>query len=189
MPLPPPPKPAPWSSLSEEGSGSARVEGAADAAAGTVLAPDGPLDEAVEDATGAGLAADATADDAVEDAAVAVPEADGEGGPFDPILIKTTISKPQVFVHYTKSAAGSTATALNVVRQLRAAGFMVEGRAVAIPIPRDSVRYFFDGDRDEAEAVSARLQDQVTGGAMPIVDFTSYQPKPRQGHLEVWLGG
>jgi hypothetical protein len=66
---------------------------------------------------------------------------------------------------------------------------MVEGRAVAIPIPRDSVRYFFDGDRDEAEAVSARLQDQVTGGAMPIVDFTSYQPKPRQGHLEVWLGG
>jgi hypothetical protein len=187
MPLPPPPKPAPWSSLSEEGSGSEGVEGAADAAAGAVLAPDGPVDEGVEDATGAALAADATADDAVEDAAVAVPEADGAGGPFEPIL--TTISRPQVSVHYTESAAGSTATALNVVRQLRAAGFMVEGRAVAIPIPRDSVRYFFVGDRDEAEAVSARLQDQVTGGAVPIVDFTSYQPKPRQGHLEVWLGG
>jgi hypothetical protein len=160
-----------------------------DAVAGAGLVADDMVDERVEDAAGAGLAADATADDAVEDAAVAVPEADNAAGPFEPILVKTSISKPQVFVHYTESAAGSTATALNAVRQLRAAGFTVERRAVEFPIPRDSIRYFFDRDRDDAEALSARLQGRVTVGAVPVMDFTSYQPKPREGHLEVWLGG
>jgi hypothetical protein len=150
---------------------------------------DDMVDESIEDTASAVLAAEAAADDAVEDAAVAVPEADGAGGPFEPILSKTSISRPQVFVHYTIGAAGSAATASNAVRRLRAAGFTAEGRAVEILIPRDSVRYFFAGDRAQAEAVSARLQGQVTQGAMPIMDFTSYQPKPRQGHLEVWLGG
>ena len=189
MPLPPPPKPAPWSSFSEERAGSERVEGAVDAAAGAVLATEGTADDGVEDAAGAVLATEGTADDGVEDAAVAVPEADGAGGPFEPILVKTSISEPRVFVHYTESAPGSPATALNVVRQLRAAGFTVEGRAVEFSIPRASIRYFFDGDRDEAEAVSARLQGQVPGGAVPIMDFTTYEPKPREGHIEVWLGG
>ena len=174
-----------------------------DAAAGAVLAADGAVDDGVEDAAVPGLATDGAVDDEVEDAAVpglavddevenaavAVPEADGAGGPFEPILVKTSISEPRVFVHYTESAPGSPATALNVVRQLRAAGFTVEGRAVEFLIPRSSIRYFFDGDRDEAEAVSARLQGQVPGGAVPIMDFTTYEPKPREGHLEVWLGG
>ena len=95
----------------------------------------------------------------------------------------------RVFVHYTASAPGSPTAALQLVRRLRAAGFTVEGRAVEFPIPEDSIRYFFNGDRDEAEAVSAQLRGRVPGGTVPIVDFTSHEPKPRQGHLEVWLGG
>jgi hypothetical protein len=205
LPLPPPPKPAPWSSLSgeERASGSDRIESAADVAAVPVLAADGAVDDGVEDAAVPGLATDGAVDDEVEDAAVpglavddevenaavAVLESNGAGGPFEPILVKTSISEPRVFIHYTASAPGSPTTALHLVRRLRAAGFTVEGRAVEFKIPEDSIRYFFDGDRDEAEAVSAQLRGRVPGGTVPIVDFTSYEPKPRQGHLEVWLGG
>ena len=50
-------------------------------------------------------------------------------------------------------------------------------------------RYFFDSDRDHAQAVSTQLESQLPGGAdVPVLDFTGYEPKPRQGHLEVWLG-
>jgi hypothetical protein len=163
MPLPPPPKPAPWSSLSREASGASdRSE----------------------------VAVDGEVDDAVQDAAVAALETDGAGDPFAPILIKSSLAEPRVFVHYTESSPGSPTTALDLVRQLRAAGFKVEERPVEVSIAENSIRYFFPGDRDEAEALSAQLQSQAPGGAaVTILDLTSYQPKPRQGHLEVWLGG
>jgi hypothetical protein len=171
MPLPPPPKPAPWSSLPGEAS-----------------APNDRID--VDAAAGAVLAADGTPNDTVADAAVTALEDDGAGGPFEPILIKSSASEPRVFVHYTESGAGSPATALHLVRQLRAAGFKVEERPVEVSIAENSIRYFFPGDRDEAEVLSAQLQSQVPGGAaVTILDLTSYEPKPRQGHLEVWLGG
>jgi hypothetical protein len=92
-------------------------------------------------------------------------------------------------VHYSERPPGNS-NALRLIRQLRAAGFNVEERPVEVSIAENSIRYFFRGDRDEAEALSARLQSQVpSGAAVPIVDLTSYEPKPRQGHLEVWLGG
>ncbi|HLT02771.1 MAG TPA: hypothetical protein VK001_11345, partial [Geminicoccaceae bacterium] len=130
-----------------------------------------------------------TIDDAVRDAAMALLEAEGTGGPFEPILVKTSASEPRIFIHYTESAPGSPATAQHLVRQLSAAGFTVEGRPVAFPIPEHSIRYFFDSDRDHAQAVSTQLESQLPGGAdVPVLDFTGYEPKPRQGHLEVWLG-
>jgi hypothetical protein len=173
LPLPPPPKPAPWSSMSQEtSSASDRLEREVDTPAAAAIADDGAVD------------------DAVEDAAVALLEADGAGGTFEPILVKTSISGPQVFVHYTESAPGGPATAVQLVRHLREAGFAVESRAVDLPISAHSVRYFFDSDRDDAQALSAQVQRQVPGGAaVPVVDFTDYQPRPRRGHLEIWLGG
>jgi len=172
MPLPPPPKPAPWSSLSGEASGpSDRIESAGDTAAEALPGADG------------------TAHDAA-DAALTALVTDDAGGPFEPILIKSSGSEPRVFVHYTESAPGSPVTARHLVRELRAAGFKVEARPVEVAIAKNSIRYFFPGDRDEAEALSAQLQSQAPGGAaVTILDLTSYEPKPRQGHLEVWLGG
>jgi hypothetical protein len=169
MPLPPPPKPAPWASLSREASGASdRIESAVDAAA---VAPP---------------AAAGAVNGAVEDAAVAVRETDGAGGSFEPILIKSSASEPRVFVHYTEGAPRSTTA---VIRQLRAAGFNVEERPVGVSIAENSIRYFFSGDRDQAEALSTQLRSQLPGdAAVPIVDLTSYEPKPRRGHLEVWLG-
>jgi hypothetical protein len=170
MPLPPPPKPAPWSSLSREASGASdRIESAVDAAVVALRAANGGVK------------------DAVEDASVAALEAEGADDPFQPILIKSSVSETRIFVHYSDSPPGNPNT-LQLIRQLRAAGFEVEERPVEVSIAENSVRYFFPGDRDKAEALSAQLQSPG-GPAVPIVDLTSYEPKPRQGHLEVWLGG
>ncbi|HEX2477706.1 MAG TPA: hypothetical protein VHK45_00395 [Geminicoccaceae bacterium] len=172
MPLPPPPKPAPWSSLSREASGASdRIESTADAPVVALRAANGGVK------------------DAVEDASVAALEPEAAGDPFQPILIKSSVAEPRIFVHYSERPPGNS-NALRLIRQLRAAGFNVEERPVEVSIAENSIRYFFRGDRDEAEALSARLQSQVpSGAAVPIVDLTSYEPKPRQGHLEVWLGG
>ena len=52
----------------------------------------------------------------------------------------------------------------------------------------NSIRYFFPGDRDEAEALRASLEGQLPGGAaLSVMDFSSFEPKPQEGHLEVWL--
>ena len=140
MPLPPPPKPAPWSSLSREASGASdRVESAVDAAVVALRAANGGVK------------------DAVEDASVAALEPEGAGDPFEPILVKSSVSEPRIFVHYSESAPGSP-NALQLIRQLRAAGFTVEERPVEVSIAENSIRYFFPGDRDEAEALSAQLQ-------------------------------
>ena len=169
--MPPPPKPAPWSNMPRESSSASdRIESEVDAPAVAAIAEDGAVD------------------DAVEDAAVALLEADGAGRAFEPILVKTSISEPRVFVHYTENGPGGPTTALQLVRHLREAGFAVESRAVEFPISAHSVRYFFDADRDQAEAVSAQLQGQVPeGAAVPVVDFPDYRPRPRPGHLEIWL--
>ena len=83
---------------------------------------------------------------------------------------------------------GAPATALHLVLLLKGAGFAAEARPVAFPIPTHSVRYFFDADRDEAEALSASLQGQIPGATtVPVMDFTHYEPRPRPGLLEVWF--
>jgi hypothetical protein len=131
----------------------------------------------------------------VDDAAAAQLEAEdakaGAGGPFQPLFTKLPAMPPpdtRVFVHYSAGAVGAPATAMHLVRHLKAEGFTVEARPVEFAIPTSSVRYFFDADRKEAEALRAALQGQIPGGAaMPVMDFTSYEPKPRPGLIEIWL--
>jgi hypothetical protein len=77
---------------------------------------------------------------------------------------------------------------MHVVRHLRAEGFTVEAQAVEFPIPTNSIRYFFDTDREQAEALRSSLEGQIPdGAALPVMDFTSYQPRPRPGLIEIWL--
>ena len=128
--------------------------------------------------------------DAIDDAIDALLlEAKGSGGSSDAAdAAGTAGATPQVFVHYTAIDRGSSATALNLVRRLKAAGFTVAAREVQIPIAAPSVRYFFAADRDEAEAVVASLEGQMPGGATPpVLDFTDFEPKPRPGEVEVWI--
>jgi hypothetical protein len=132
---------------------------------------------------------------AVDDAAAALLEAEGAaegtGGPFEPLFAKLPAqgaTQARVFVHYSASGVGAPATAMHLVRQLKAEGFAVEARAVEFPIPTNSIRYFFDADREQAEALRSSLAGQIPGGgALTVMDFTTYEPRPRPGLLEVWL--
>jgi hypothetical protein len=145
-------------------------------------------------ATGEAAPADRQLAGVVEDAAAALLEAEGAegaGGPFQPLFTKLPAARPtatRVFVHYSASAVGAPATAMHLVRHLKAEGFTVEARPVEFSIPTNSIRYFFDADREQAEALRSRLEGQVPGGAaLSVMDFTSYEPKPRPGLIEVWL--
>jgi len=128
---------------------------------------------------------------AVDDAAAAPLEPDGVGGPFEPLFAKLPASGPtrtQVSVHYTASVVGAPATAMHLVRRLRSEGFAAEARPVEFAIPTNSIRYFFESDRKQAEALRASLEGQIpAGAALSVTDFTSYEPKPHRGLIEIWL--
>jgi hypothetical protein len=170
LPLPPPPKPV--------------FEPPAPAFEPS--APSPPAEATPSDRQLAGL---------IEDAAAvllkAEEDAGGTGGPFEPLFTKLPSAQPpktRVFVHYSSDAVGAPATARHLVRHLKAEGFAVEARAVEFSIPTNSIRYFFDADRAQAEALRSRLEGQVPGGAdLSVMDFTSYEPRPRPGLIEVWL--
>jgi uncharacterized membrane protein len=77
---------------------------------------------------------------------------------------------------------------MHLVRHLKAAGFAAEVRAIEFPIPTNSIRYFFDADRAQAEALRGSLEGQLPGdAALTVMDFTSYQPRPQPGLIEIWL--
>jgi hypothetical protein len=124
-------------------------------------------------------------------AAPAPADSEDAGDVFRPLFAKLPASLPtrdQVLVLYMATAAGAPATAMHLIRQLKAEGFPAEARPVQFPIATNSIRYFFASDRDQAEALRASLASQMPGGAEVLVmDFTAYEPKPQQGHLEVWL--
>jgi hypothetical protein len=150
-----------------------------------------PSDGQPDDAVDAAAIVPALSEEPVDHAGSAPSEADGTGGPFEPLFAKLPASRGaagQVLVQYTADSAGGPATAMHLVRQLKAAGFSVEARAVQFSILANSIRYFFPGDRDQAEALRASLEGQLPGGAaLSVMDFTSFEPKPQEGHLEVWL--
>jgi hypothetical protein len=175
LPLPPPPKPV----LRQSAPAKAT-----------------PIDRQLEVAGTSSAPAEAASADrqlaaAGEDAAAAPLEATGTGGPFQPLFAKLPASRSaqtRVFVHYSAGVVGAPATAMHLVRHLKAAGFAVEVRAIEFPIPTNSIRYFFDNDRAQAEALRARLEGQLPGdAALELMDFTSYQPRPRPGLIEIWL--
>jgi hypothetical protein len=169
IPLPPPPKPV-------------LPQAATDQA---------PRDNQVGDATVDAAIVPAGAAERVDQAVSAPPEGEGTGGPFEPLFGKAPAAQAsggQVLVQYMADAAGGPATAMHVVRQLEAAGFSVEARGVPFSIRASSIRYFFPEDRDRAEALRASLEGQLPGDAAPsVMDFSSFEPKPQEGHLEVWL--
>jgi hypothetical protein len=174
LPLPPPRKPELPQAATDEAPSDGQLDDAVDAAAIVPAQSEEPQSE-----------------EPVDNAGSAPSEADGTGGPFEPLFAKLPASRAaadQVLVQYTAASAGGPATAMHLVRQLKAAGFSVEARAVQFSIRANSIRYFFPGDRDQAEALRASLEGQLPGGAaLSVMDFTSFEPKPQEGHLEVWL--
>jgi hypothetical protein len=169
IPLPPPPKPD-------------LPQAAADQA---------PRDNQPEDPSVDAAIVPAQAEEPADEAVSAAPDGEGTGGPFEPLFAQAPAAQAgggQVLVQYMADAAGGPATAMHVVRQLEAAGFAVEARGVPFSIRASSIRYFFPEDRERAEALRASLEGQLPGDAAPaVMDFSSFEPKPQEGHLEVWL--
>jgi hypothetical protein len=129
--------------------------------------------------------------DAVDDAAATLLDAEGAGGPFEPLFAKVPppgTTQTQVFVHYTASAVGAPAIAMHLVRHLRAGGFAADAQPVDFTIRTNSVRYFFEADREQAETLRSILAGQIPDdAALSVMDFTSYEPKPQTGLIELWL--
>ena len=174
LPLPPPPKPA----LRQADTGPALRQ-----------AETSPALRQAD--TGEAAPPDRQLAGAVDDAAAALLEAEGTGGPFQPLFTKfpaPRATETRVFVHYSASAVGAPATAMHLVRHLKAEGFAVEARPVEFSIPTNSIRYFFAADRERAEALRSSLEGQIPGdAALTVMDFTSYEPRPRPGLIEIWL--
>lgn len=103
----------------------------------------------------------------------------------------TATAAPRVFVHYSSAQPGAADAAADVAGRLRAEGFIVADiRAVPMRIETASVRYFYDADRGNAEA----LHDALGGVLRPrgfsagdLKSMTGYDPAPRRGTLEVWV--
>ncbi len=58
---------------------------------------------------------------------------------------------------------------------------------VNFAISRSNVRYYHREDADAAAAASASLSTRL--GPVEVRDFTSYQPSPAPGTIEIWLSG
>jgi hypothetical protein len=183
IPFPPPPKPDLPQAATDQ---APRDDQLGDPTVDAAIVPAGaeePLDQAVS--------APPENVEPVDQAVSAAPDGEGTGGPFEPLFAKAPSAQAnggQVLVQYMADAAGGPATAMHVVRQLKAAGFAVEARGVPFSIRANSIRYFFPEDRDRAEALRASLERQLPRDAAPaVMDFSSFEPKPQEGHLEVWL--
>ena len=142
------------------------------------------------DATAARDRSGPLAEESEDHAASASSEADGTRG-----LSSRSLPSCQHPLQPVVRCSYSMSQTLRAVRPPRCTssassggGLLGRGAGGAVLDPRNSIRYFFPGDRDEAEALRASLEGQLPGGdALSVMDFSSFEPKPQEGHLEVWL--
>ncbi|SPH23323.1 hypothetical protein DEA8626_02387 [Defluviimonas aquaemixtae] len=86
-----------------------------------------------------------------------------------------------VFVHAPTSVA--EAELVDVMAKLVGGGYTLDpARRVSFSISKSNVRFFHPGDAELARA----LADRIGASAR---DFTSYEPAPPTGTIEIWLSG
>ncbi|UEM04097.1 hypothetical protein JL101_001245 [Skermanella rosea] len=110
-------------------------------------------------------------------------------GPAGP----TPLSGARLFVHHYVVPPLATVAA-DVVGALRSDGLtVIDTRTVQASISAGNVRYFFPEDRDAAASLAERLsglyRERFGGQDFRVIDFTHYDPKPRQRTIEIWLPG
>ena len=103
-------------------------------------------------------------------------------------------SDVRIFIHYTGFRDEDRRRAMKLAQYLQARGINVaEIRDVDFPIRNGSVRYFFPKDRQGSEAVTRTLSEFYAWNgehhALPRQpqDLTTYERKPSNGTIEVWL--
>ncbi|WP_158047296.1 hypothetical protein [Skermanella pratensis] len=105
----------------------------------------------------------------------------------------TPLSGARLFVHHYATPPLAT-VATDVVGALRSDGLtVVDTRTVRGSISAGNVRYFFPQDRDAAASLAERLSglygERFGSREFRVIDFTHYDPKPRERTIEIWLPG
>lgn len=95
---------------------------------------------------------------------------------------------PRVYVHVPP---GADAAGLRAIAALGRAGY---DNVVRVPVPfavsRSNIRYYHASDRGDADTLQDALASALPGPRHPAArDFTSFDPQPRPGTLEVWIAG
>jgi hypothetical protein len=124
-----------------------------------------------------------------------LPESEPRAAPAEPALqLEDPPTAPlpgevRVFIHHSAGDAAAASRARALAQRLQERGTRtVIIRQVPFGVRGVSVRYFHDADRAPA-ARALEVTQQMFGGAAAPSDFTTFQPAPRPGTIEVWLPG
>ena len=91
----------------------------------------------------------------------------------------------RVVIHYRADSVAGEAEAQSIATRLLPGAGSTETRAVA-DVPRAAnIRYFFAQDEGAARDLASMLGRG--GTSWSVRDFTTYEPKPRAGTIEVWI--
>ncbi len=93
----------------------------------------------------------------------------------------------RVVIHAQAGSAAAEAMSARLLTSFSPRPGTVETRRVPDTPAQPSVRYFYPEDEPAARQMVASLAD--TGLTWTVRDFTTYQPRPSRGTIEVWLPG
>jgi hypothetical protein len=101
------------------------------------------------------------------------------------------LNQARLFVHHSATPP-QAAMAADIAGQLRGGGLsVIDIRRVQGAVSAGSVRFFFPTDREAAVGLAEMLGQLYRGRNNPrefrLLDFTHYNPKPRERTLEIWL--
>jgi hypothetical protein len=125
--------------------------------------------------------------------APAVPPKSTDDTTPPPAPAPIALSDARLFVHHSATPS-QAAVAADIAGQLRGGGLtVIDIRQIQGSVSAGSVRYFFASDRDAASGLADMLGRLYRGRNDPrdfrLLDFTHYNPKPRERTLEIWLPG
>jgi hypothetical protein len=127
-------------------------------------------------------------------APAAPPEASRETAPPPvPALppAPSALNQARLFVHHSATPS-QAAVATDIAGRLRGGGLsVIDIRRIQGTVSAGSVRFFFPEDRKAAAGLAEMLSQFYRGRNVPrefrLLDFTHYNPKPRERTLEIWL--
>ncbi len=92
---------------------------------------------------------------------------------------------PRIVIHVPAGSAAADALTARLLASLGARPGTVEARRVAETPHQPSIRYFYPEDAPAARQVATWMAD--TGLTWALQDFSTFQPRPSRGTIEVWL--
>lgn len=92
---------------------------------------------------------------------------------------------PRIVFHVPAGSEGADAMLASLRASLGSRMGTVEARRVAGAPDRPSIRYYHPGDEPVARQLAARMAG--AGLTWTLQDFSTFQPRPSRGTVEVWL--